>query len=152
VAHEVTNEGYDRHQLANMAEQARAAMGVQTLDAVADRGYYSTKQILACEEAGITVTLPKPLTSGAKAAGRFGKQDFVYVAAQDVYRCPAGERLTYRFTGEENGKMLRRYSTTAHSAMITNFCAFRPPLTAALRLAVSTEELQIRFRERDACD
>jgi hypothetical protein len=113
VAHEVTNEGYDRHQLANMAEQARAAVGVQTLDAVADRGYYSSKQILACEEAGITVTLPKPLTSGAKAAGRFGKQDFVYVAAQDVYRCPAGERLTYRFTGEENGKVLRRYSTTS---------------------------------------
>ena len=113
VAHEVTNEGYDRHQLANMAEQARTAMGVLTLDAVADRGYYSSKQILACEEAGITVTLPKPLTSSAKAAGRFGKQDFVYVAAQDVYRCPAGERLTYRFTGEENGKMLRRYSTTA---------------------------------------
>ena len=112
VAHEVTNEGYDRHQLANMAEQARAAMGVQTLDAVADRGYYSSKQILTCEEAGIAVTLPKPLTSGAKAAGRFGKQDFVYIAAEDVYRCPAGERLTYRFTNVEDGKAMRRYSTT----------------------------------------
>ena len=40
------------------------------------------------------MTLPKPMTSGAKAAGRFGKQDFVYVAADDVYRCPAEERLT----------------------------------------------------------
>ncbi len=68
--------------------------------------------VFACEEAGITVTLPKPLTSGAKAAGRFGKQDFVYVAAQDVYRCPAGERLTYRSTSEENGKVMRRYWTT----------------------------------------
>jgi hypothetical protein len=71
------------------------------------------EQILACEKTGITVTLPKPLTSGAKAAGRFGKQDFVYVAAEDVYRCRAGERLTYRFTSEEDGKMLRRYWTTA---------------------------------------
>jgi hypothetical protein len=54
--------------------------------------------------------LPKPLTSGAKAAGRFGKQNyFVYVAAEDIYRCPAGERLTYRFTNQEDGKMLRRY-------------------------------------------
>src|SRR5262245_1381079 len=83
--------------------------GAETLDAVADRGYYDSQQILACEHAGIAVTLPKPLTSGAKAAGRFGKRDFVYVAAEDIYRCPAGERLTYRFTVEEDGKVLRRY-------------------------------------------
>src|SRR6202049_272026 len=106
VAHEVSNVGTDRHQLLNMAEQARTEMGVETLDAVADRGYYEGEEIKACEESGITVTLPKPQTSGSKAAGRFGKQDFVYVAAEDVYRCPAGERLTYRFTGEENGKKL----------------------------------------------
>jgi hypothetical protein len=68
---------------------------------------------MACEAAGITVTLPKPMTSSAMAAGCFGKQDFAYVAADDVYRCPADERLTYRFTAEEAGKMPRRYSTTA---------------------------------------
>jgi hypothetical protein len=113
VAHEVTNVGSDRHQLANMADQARAEMAVETLNAVADRGYFDGQELLACEETGITVTLPKPLTSGAKAAGRFGKQDFIYVAAEDIYRCPAGERLTYRFTGQEDGKMLRRYWTTA---------------------------------------
>ena len=71
------------------------------------------QEIKACADAGITVTLPKPQTSGAKAEGRFGKQDFVYDAADDVYRCPAGERLTYRFTREEHGKMLRRYWTNA---------------------------------------
>src|SRR5215471_17472246 len=113
VAHEVTNVGSDRHQLASMAAQTRSEMGVETLNVVADRGYYDSQEILACEEAGITVTLPKPQTSGAKAAGRFGKQDFVYVAAEDIYRCPAGERLTYRFTNQEDGKMLRRYWTTA---------------------------------------
>jgi transposase len=113
VAHEVTNVGTDRRQLSNMAEQARTEMGVEALDAVADRGYYTSEEILACEEAGITVTLPKPLTSGAKAKGCFGKQDFVYVAADDVYICPARERLTHRFTGEEDGKMMRRYWTTA---------------------------------------
>ena len=113
VAHEVTNVGTDRHQLASMAEQARTEMGVAALDVVADRGYYEGEQIKACEDAGITVMLPKPLTSGSKAEGRFGKQDFVYVAADDVYRCPASETLTYRFTGEERGKMIRRYWTTA---------------------------------------
>jgi len=113
VAHEVTNVGTDRHQLANMAAQARIEMAVETLEVVADRGYYDSEELRACEEAGITVTLPKPLTSAAKAAGRFGKQDFVYVAAEDIYRCPTGERLTYRFTGQEDGKTLRRYWTTA---------------------------------------
>jgi hypothetical protein len=85
--------------------------GGVALDVVADRGYYEGAEIMACEVAGITVTLPKPLTSGAKAAGRFGKQDFVYVAAEDVYRCPAGERLTYRCQSEEGGKTIRRYWT-----------------------------------------
>ncbi len=111
VAHEVTNVGTDRHLLANMAEQARDEMGVEKLEAVADRGYYEGNEIRACEEAGITVTLPKPMTSGAKAAGRFGKQDFVYLPDEDVYRCPAGERLIFRFAGEEGGKLTRRYWT-----------------------------------------
>jgi hypothetical protein len=113
VAHEVTNVGTDRRQLFNMSEQARDALGSETLDVVADRGYYEGEEIKSCEEAGITVTLPKPQTSSAKAEGRFGKQDFVYVAAEDVYRCPAGERLTYRFAGVEEGKTIRRYWTSA---------------------------------------
>ena len=69
VAHEVTNVGTNGRQLSNIAEQARTEMGVETLDAVADRGYYAGEEIRACEEAGITVTLPKPMTSNAKAAG-----------------------------------------------------------------------------------
>ncbi len=113
VAHEVTNVGTDRHQLSNMAEQARTEMGVEMLDAVADRGYYASEEIRACEEAGIAVTLPKPMTSNAKAAGRFGKQDFRYVAAEDVYICPAGQKLTYFFTTADKGLVLRRFRTSA---------------------------------------
>jgi TolA-binding protein len=85
VAHEVTNVGSDRSQLSHMSEQARAALGSEVIEVVAHRGYYSGEEILACEEAGITVYLPKPLTSGINAKGRFGKQDFVYVVADDVY-------------------------------------------------------------------
>jgi hypothetical protein len=92
VTHEVTNSGSDRAQLANMAKHAKAVLKAETLEAVADRGYFNTPEILACHEAGITVTLPKPLISGAKAEGRFGKQDFVYLPEEDAYRCPAGER------------------------------------------------------------
>jgi transposase len=135
VAHEVTNVGTDRHQLANIAEQARTEMGVEALDAVADRGYYTSEEILACEEAGITVTLPKPMTSNSKAAGRFGKQDFVYVAADDVYICPARERLTYHYTNVEDGKTLRRYWTNNCQA-----CVLKSKCTTGLERRITRWE------------
>ena len=113
VTHEVTNSGSDRAQLANVATQAKKVLGVEELEAVADRGYFSGEQILACHEARITVTLPKPITSGIEARGRFGKQDFVYLCDEDAYRCPAGEKLKYHYTNEEKGQKLRRYWTNA---------------------------------------
>ncbi len=113
VTHEVTNDGSDRAQLANIASRAKQVLGVNELQAVADRGYYSGAEILACHRAGIAVTLPKPMTSGIEVKGRFGKQDFRYLAEEDVYVCPAGERLAYHYTNEENGLVLRRYWTNA---------------------------------------
>ena len=107
-----------------MANETKTALGVEKLDAVADRGYFNSEEILACEEAGITVTLPKPMTSNAKAEGRFGKQDFRYVAAEDVYVCPAGEKLAYHYTTEENGLVLRRYWTN-----VCQSCAIKPTCT-----------------------
>ena len=58
------------------------------LSALADRGYFSGEDVVACEAAGVTPIVPKPLTSGAKADGRFGKQDFIYQPETDTYRCP----------------------------------------------------------------
>jgi transposase len=113
VTHEVTNSGSDRSQLANVGKQAKAALGVDKLEAVADRGYFNSEEIFACEKADIIVTLPKPMTSGAKSDGRFGKQDFVYLADKDVYRCPAGEELRFYYANEERGQQLRRYWTNA---------------------------------------
>jgi transposase len=127
VTHEVTNSGSDRSQLANVAKEAKAVLQVEKLEAVADRGYYHGEEILACEQAGITVTLPKPMTSGAKSDGRFGKQDFVYLPEEDVYRCPAGEHLKYYYTNEENGQKLRRYWTNAcRTCALKNNCTPSP--------------------------
>lgn len=109
VAHEVVMTGSDREQLASMAAKAKDAMGVEALDVLADRGYFSGEEILACEAMGLTPYVPKPLTSGAKAAGRFGKQDFVYQPEQDVYRCPAGALLPRHMTTVEKGMTLHRY-------------------------------------------
>jgi transposase len=113
VTHDVINIGNDRGQLARMSKQAKQTLGTNKLDVIADRGYFDGQEILACAEAGITVTLPKPMTSGAKAEGRFGKQDFVYLPEQDVYRCPSGNLLLYHYSNVENGMTLRRYWSTA---------------------------------------
>lgn len=109
VAHEVMNVGTDKSLLSHMAKRTKAALETHALDVVADRGYYKSDEILRCHKAGITVTLPKPQTSNNKAKGLFVKPDFVYLADEDVYHCPAGQSLTYRFTREERGLKLRRY-------------------------------------------
>jgi hypothetical protein len=126
VAHEVTNDGIDRSQLSSMAKQASAAMGSEELTAVADRGYYKGEEILACEQAGITAIVPKTLTSGSKAEGRFGKQDFVYMADDDEYRCPAGQRLTRHFAVVEHGMTLHAYWSSACQG-----CAMRAQCTTS---------------------
>jgi hypothetical protein len=113
VAHEVTNVGHDRTQLASMAKQARRATGQDNLTVFADRGYFSGEEILECDQAGITALVPKPLTSNSKAEGRFDKRDFVYIPESDEYRCPAGERAIRRFTSVEQGMTLHKYWSSA---------------------------------------
>src|SRR5205823_14687933 len=87
--------------------------GIEALTVVADRGYFKGEQILDCEQAGITPILPKALTSNSKADGRFDKQDFVYIAADDEYRCPAGQRAIKRLTTIEYGMTLNKYWSSA---------------------------------------
>ena len=137
VAHEVTNDGSDRSQLFAMATQAKAALKVDKLEVVADRGYYKSKEILACAESGIMVTLPKPQTSGSKARGQFVKPDFRYVAVDDVYLCPAGERLVYHFTNIEAGLTMRRYWSKACPT-----CAIKDQCTTARERRIRRWELE----------
>ena len=105
VAHEVTNIGIDKGHLGSMAGKAREALGAETIEALADRGYFKSEDIAACEEAGIEVYVPRPLT--------FERRADTIAATSSTYVCPAGKRLTYRMTTEEAGKVLRRYWTDA---------------------------------------
>jgi transposase len=135
VTHALTNVGNDRAQLSAMGKEAKATLEVDELDVVADRGYFSSEEILACDKAGITVTLPKPQTSRAKKQGRFGKQDFRYLADEDVYVCPAGERMIYRYRREQDGLMLRYYWTSACS-----ICAIKDRCTPSKERRVNRWE------------
>ena len=123
VAHDVTNIGIDRDQLSGMAKQARSAMGIEDLTVVADRGYFKSEEILACHEAGISAIVPKTETSNATAQGRFGKADFIYEPKTNEYRCPAGQRLIWRFSRIENGLKLHRYwSSHCHGCAVKDKC------------------------------
>jgi transposase len=113
VAHEVTNVGHDRTQLAGMASKAKEAIGEESITALADRGYFRSEEILQCEQLDIVALVPKPQTSNNKAAGLFDRRDFVYIEANDQFRCPAGERAIRRFTRVEAGLTLHRYWSSA---------------------------------------
>jgi hypothetical protein len=123
VAHEVTNATTDRDQLASIAGQAKDALHTKSLTVVADPGYYKGETIVECKNNGIQPLVPKVDTSESKARGRYAKSDFDYDAKRDVYRCPAGEKLTYRFDSEEKGKTLRVYMTyQCRSCPLKNKC------------------------------
>jgi transposase len=124
VAHEVINTGIDRDQLSPMAILAREATGTQELAVIADRGYFKSEEILACQEAGITPMVPKTMTSGAKADGRFDRADFIYDAKRNEFVCPAGERLIWRFASIEGGLEVHRY-WSSHCAK----CAIKEKFT-----------------------
>ena len=112
VAHEVTNEGSDRRQLTKMAQQAKSALAVDELTVVADRGYFRSEELRACEAAGITAYVPKPQTSGNRAKGQFGREAFRYVAEDNEYECPAGERLVQHMKTQDKGRTLLLYWTS----------------------------------------
>jgi transposase len=141
VAHEVTMHGYDRDALSAMAGAAREVMPTEQIEAIADKGYYKGEEIVACEASGVAVVVPKPLTSNAGARGLFDKADFSYLADEDVYRCPAGERLSYRFTGRQDGKDMRTYWSGACSG-----CALRNKCTT------SKERRVRRWEHEDVLD
>ena len=113
VAQEVTNEVLDNHQLFTMADRTRQSLGQKELQVVADMGYYNHEELKQCEEAGITTYVSKPLVSKNTARGLFGKEKFVYEPDKDCYRCPANERLDFRFETQEGEKKFRYYWTKA---------------------------------------
>ncbi len=125
VAHEVTNVGHDRTQLASMGRKAQEATGADELMVLADRGYFSGEEVRACEEAGIMAIVPKPLTSSGMKRGFFAKQDFVFKADRDLYICPAGQELTRgKYRSDREGDIIFYRHLTACST-----CELKPGCT-----------------------
>jgi transposase len=135
VSHEVTNVGHDRRHLANISKQAKAVSGVDTLRVAADRGYYNSEELKACEDDSIITYVPKNYTSGNRVQGLFDKARFIYVPEDDEYECPAGERLIYRTSAVDKGKNIRRYWTS-----VCGQCALKEKCTKSKERQVSRWE------------
>ena len=123
VAHEVINQGYDRHQLAPMAFKAQQATGCEQITALADRGYFNGDQVLSCEGTGVAPVVPKTLTSGSTKRGFFTGQDFIYDAENDHYTCPAGQHLT---RGQAPIRPLGRHRSLPSSDRLLHLSAQAP--------------------------
>jgi transposase len=113
VTAELTNQVTDQAQLSPMATQAKATLEVEELTVLADRGYYDGEEVKQCLESGITPNIAKPITSVNQNRGRFTKQDFRYDPEHDVYHCPGGAQLEFRFDTVELGRHIRYYKTPA---------------------------------------
>src|SRR6476659_6130157 len=147
VAHEVINQGYDRHQLAPMALKAQQAMGSEQVTALADRGYFSGDQVLSCEGTGVAPIVPKTLTSSGAKRGFFTRQDFIYNAEHDHYTCPAGAKLTKIHRRADHTEDFDRYRHL--SACST--CPLRPRCTPTKRRIIKRwekEEVLDRMQNR----
>ena len=148
AAYEVTNEGNDLGQLANMAQQGKQALGVETLTVLSDGGYFDGEKIKECEAAGITTYLPLPQSGAASSRGLFPAEQFTYDGVRDLYLCPQGEELTFRSKEKgSNRKEYRLYRSDACGA-----CPLRAQCTTSkrgrkLRRWVHEDVLE-RLRER----
>ena len=112
VAHDVVNEVNDLRQLSRMAKAAQEILGVEQIEAVADKGYCSNVQVQQCVEHGITPYLEKADTSANTKLGLFGKIQFQFDAQKDIYVCPGEKELSYRFSTFEQERELRYYRAT----------------------------------------
>jgi len=145
VAEDVTNDGTDVQQLSHLALDAKETLGVEQLEVVADPGYYNNAEVSRCVERNITPYLRKADTSANTARGLYAKKDFTYDQEKDLYRCPAGAELTYRFSTDELGRSLRYYraSGCAH-------CPLKTPCTRNKANRTITREAEEHLMEEMA--
>ena len=149
VATEVTNTTSDLGALGTMALKAQEALGAEKLRVVADKGYYNGKEVLLCDTIGVTAYVAKPLTSANTAQGLYGKESFKYDAPNNCYWCPAGKKLSYRFSTNELGRAISYYQASeCRSCPLKTKCTRNKENRRITRAAF--EEVQERMAERVA--
>jgi transposase len=136
VTTEATNRVVDQGQLAEVVQAAKAELEIKAADVVADGGYYKSEDIKGCQELGMEPHLPAVENSPSEREGLYGKSDFGYDAAKDVYRCPGRAELTRRREVEDKGRKLFNYDNPKACAR----CALKARCTKAAYRTVSRWE------------
>jgi transposase len=126
VEQQVTNAGSDLGLLAETAGAAKEVLGVERIDAVADKGYYKGEDIQACEDAGISAYVARPQRGSAVRDGLFRKEEFRYDATSDTYHCPGGATLEPRYRSVVDGHSMVHYCNRA----ACRSCELRPRCTS----------------------
>jgi transposase len=140
VEQEVTNVCDDHNELAKMACGAKEVLGVQQVEVVADKGYYGSSEVKKCEEAGITVYMAR--RKAGRQGGVYSKDEFTYKSDEDVYVCPAGEKLAYRGKGIEKGRGIKYYvASTCSDCALKKQCT-----TSAFRRIKRLEDEEVLER------
>jgi transposase/IS5 family transposase len=142
VEQDVTNQVVDMGLLQETAEPARDILGVEKIDVVADKGYFRTEDIAACEKAGLTPHVPKPQRGSSVSNGFFRKDEFSYDPERDVHTCPAGHEMK----PIRQGKLREMAKTDYANKEACRDCPLRPRCTDADYRAVS------RLEHEDALD
>lgn len=151
VEHDVTNAGVDYQQLSSMARSAQETLGVEKMNVVADKGYYSNTEVQRCVEHGITPYMEKANTSANTQLGLYGKNQFKYDAAQDIYVCPGAKELNYRFSTWEKERELKYYRASGcQSCALKSQCTRNKANRTITREASEhlMEEMAVRVKNR----
>jgi len=120
VDFEVTNDPNDKKQLNEMAGRAKDILEVDSLDVLADKGYYNPDEIKKCVDNNTIPYIPEPkpkqTTEESFPKPGFCDCDFKYEASRDVYTCPGGRDLTFSVISEKNNKMMKEYRSDSCSS------------------------------------
>jgi len=146
VEQAVTNQVVDMGLLTETSEPAREMLGVETIDVVADRGYFKIEDIEACEQAGCVPHVAKPQRGSSVREGLFRKDEFRYDAGLDAYVCPAGKLLT----PIRRGRMRDLERTDYGNPKACRACPLRPRCTNDARsvFRLENEDVLDRMAER----
>ena len=130
IEQDVTNQSNDKEELSKISKKAKQSLEADSLDVVADRGYYNGEEIKDCEEENITPYVPKPDTSSSKSRGLYAKDQFDYDKDRDCYICPAGEILAYQYTAAKYpSRHTRKHFQHHYLTPVCKTCTLRPQCT-----------------------
>lgn len=132
----VTNSGSDLGFLAQTASAARELLGVEQIEAVADKGYYKGEDIAACEAVGVVPYVARPQRGPSITEGYFAKDEFRYDAHHDCYTCPGSQRLDPYSRSQKNGHVTIRYA----NIRACRACALKPQCASGTKRTIDRWE------------